>query len=244
MIRRTRSLWRRTQLLLREHRSEIMILGAARTAVALLCTAAGVFMQQILAAQTHLLILPAAMLISLLAAAPMRTETVRHLSELTGVLNEDDLGFLNCSSKLWLWQRAALLRLICGILLFLACAPMLLLAFAARIIWLTMPAAGDDLLPLLTVLHLTLLIPAAAWLPLRVYTAGTALPFTLLKIPERSPAAQLRLAFRLTRRQTADILMQRLICLPALLLPYPAVAVLPTLLSAELLRYHRNLMRT
>ena len=247
-VRSTVRLWRGTHSRLRRYRKDIVILGTARGIVALLCAFAGMLMQIPFTSVQHVpqvndIVLMSAMLFSLLTAAPMRIETVRHLGGLTGVLDEDDRGFLNCSSKLWLWQRAAVLRLLWGMIFLCAWIPFLLLAMAAKVIWLTMPASGEELLPLLTVLHFLLLLPAAAWLPVRVCAAGTALPFSLLKMPQYSCFAQLRLAFRLTHRQTLAIILLRLVCLPALLLPFPAVSVLPTLLSSELLRYQREIRR-
>ena len=239
MRRRNLRLWQSASRCLAAYRSDAMLLGSARLAVTALCLLTGIFIQRSL--KGYQPALPGVLLLTLIAAAPMRTETVRHLGCLTGVLNEDDRGFLNCSSRFWLWKRAVMLRLFCGILFFCACIPFLLLFAAARVTWLVMPADGEDLLPLLTVLHCLMLLPAAAGLPLRVFAAGTALPFVLLKMPEYPAAKQLRLAFRLTRGQTAEIILQRVMCLPALILPYPAVLILPTLLSTELFRCQRCL---
>ena len=241
--RRTRRLWYAAQKRLSGDKLTQVLLGGGRLLTLLICVCMGLLVQHAAAdakpwARDGATVL--AMLLALLAAAPMRTETARQLAAMVGALNDDDRGFLDQSSRLWLWGRAALLRFLWGCCLIAAFLPFLLGIAAARVIRLTLPTEGDALLPLMTLLHVYVLIPASLWIPLRVWAAATALPFSLLKMPEISPLAQLRLAFRLTRGQTAAILLPRLICLPAMLLPN----VCTTVLGAELMRCagrHRRL---
>ncbi len=230
-------LWRCAGKRLGRHRGTLVLLGIGRLLTGLL----GLCMSLLIgsASDSNAAMLTA-MLLMLLAAAPMRTETARQLCDLTCVLTEDDRGFLDQSSRLGLWKHAALLRLLLRGMLLLAFLPAILLAMTARVIWLTMELGSDALLPLLTILHLLLLIAPAMLLPLRVFTAETALPFVLLKAPECDLRAQLRMIFRLSRGQMLPVLITRLCCLPAILLPYPGAWLLPTLLGTELMRYHRR----
>ena len=232
-----RRLWQCAGKRLSRHRGTLMLLGIGRLLTGLLGLCMSVLIGRTSDSNTALL---TALLLMLLAAAPMRTETARQLCDLTGVLTEDDRGFLDQSSRIGLWKQAAARRLLLRGMLLLAFLPAILLAMSARVIWLTMEPGGDALLPLLTILHLLLLVGPALLLPLRVYTAETALPFVLLKMPECGLHTQLRMIFRLSRGQMLPVLMTRLCCLPAILLPYPGAWLLPTLLGTELMRYHRR----
>lgn len=185
------------------------------------------------------LFLAGTLLTALLAYTPLRVQTAWQLGRIAGTLDGNDLGFLAQSSNLWLWSKGAVLRLLSECLLLLSALPALLLYIAAKSVWLTIQPDEEGLLPLLTVLHLGILAAAALLLPLRCYAAGTALPYCYLKIPHCSAWQIFRLCFRLTRGQTADILLTRLMMLPALLIPFTAVEMLPALLVSEQLRCER-----
>ena len=186
------------------------------------------------------LFLPCFLLGVLICVTPLRVQTAWHFGLLSGLLDENDHGFLADSSRLWLWWRAVRVRLLSGICLIVSAAPALMLIIAAKSVWLTIPAGGESLLPLLTVLHLAMLAAAAVWLPLRVFAAWTALPFCFLKVPHLPAVKILFLSFRLSAQQTLAILLTRLICLPAILCPFTACYVLPTLLTAEQIRAERR----
>lgn len=244
----SRALWRRAKLLLQSESGEAMMLGMGWVGVTLLFLFIGSIIQFAIRDAALPLnaadwILFGALPVFLAASIPVRMESMHHLGAMTGVLDENDCGFLNCTPRLHIWGRAFLLHIMNGLLFAAACIPAILLLIGVRILRVTMPVSGDAMLQLLTMVHLMLMIPIAAMLPLRVYTVSTALPYALLKMPQCSPLSQMRLAFRLTRRQTGRILSLRLICLPALILPFPAVTVLPTLLTTDLLRCKRNFDR-
>lgn len=183
--------------------------------------------------------LTATLLTALLAFTPLHIQTAWQLGRLSGTLDDNDLGFLAHSSSLWLWSKAILLRLLMQMLMLLAACPTLLLYVVTKSIWMHIPPEEEGLLPLLTVLHLGILSIAACYLPLRVYAANTALPFCYLKMPHESPLRILRMCFRFTRAQTLSAIAMRLMILPALLFPFTAVEMLPTLLTAEQIRCER-----
>ncbi|MCR4760644.1 MAG: hypothetical protein K5705_10325 [Oscillospiraceae bacterium] len=170
---------------------------------------------------------------------PLRFRTDRLIGELAGTLNANDLGFLACSNPLWLWCRAYALQILTALLQAASCIPPLLLTACTKGLWLLIPADGERLTELLTVLHTGILAVFAALLPLRVCAASAALPYCFLKSPHMPLHTVIRQAFRLTRGQSARILCTRLTVLPLLLLPYPAVRALPILLAAEQVRCAR-----
>ncbi|MBR4201337.1 MAG: hypothetical protein IKQ91_08735 [Oscillospiraceae bacterium] len=237
---------------LRENKRSAAVIGAARIIMWLCgCIAAALLRRLLLqngflpadtlsaAPNTGDLFLLLALLTALLALAPLRVQTAWQLGRLAGTLDDNDLGFLAQSSNLWLWCKGAALRLLMQLLTVLSVLPLLVLYIAAKSIWLLIPPTEEGLLPLLTVLHLAILAAISALLPLRFYAAGTALPYCYLKIPHKSGIRIIRLCFRLTRGQTADILATRLLLFPALLLPFTAVRMLPALLVSEQLRCDR-----
>ena len=79
------------------------------------------------------------MLFVLLACTPLRMQTAWQTGRLAGTLDENDLGFLAQSGSVWLWCRAIGTRLLMQILILLSALPVLLLGFAAKCIWLTIP---------------------------------------------------------------------------------------------------------
>ena len=176
------------------------------------------------------------MLFVLLACTPLRMQTAWQTGRLAGTLDENDLGFLAQSGSVWLWCRAIGTRLLMQILILLSALPVLLLGFAAKCIWLTIPPESESILPLLTILHLLFLAVIGVLLPLRCMAAATALPYCFLKEPYESGLHVLRAAFRDTCGQTGGILMTRLLVMPLLLFPFTAVRMIPVLLTAEQLR--------
>lgn len=245
-------LWHEASRRLRDRRRSAAVTGAAVYISALLCLLAGCTVQHLLtgsilsqqaysADRLNLwdVFLLCGMLTAVLALTPLRMQSAWVLGGLSGILGRNDLGFLACCGNVWLWSRAIAVRLLAGGLLILSAVPSLLFYAAAKGIWLLIPAEGDSLLPLLTVLHLSIPAASGIFLPLRVLAAETALPYAYLKEPHAPAFRVIAQAFRLTRAQTAGILMMRLLTLPFLLLPFTAVPVLPVLLTAEQLRCAR-----
>lgn len=228
-------LLRRTRRKISGQYGTLMLLGTCRLLVFLLCLLMSLLLQQVLPGFAAI---AAAMTLTLIAAAPMRTETAKQLSRIAGILTEEDLSFLQSCSRLWLWRRSALLRGICTLLLLFVWLVPVILAMTARAIWLSMPENRTVMLHLLTVLHLLLLVPASCLLPLRIHTMTAALPYVMMKAPEINPAQQLRLALALSRGQTIPVMLTRLICVPALLFPFTGVILFPSLLCSEMLRFH------
>ncbi len=227
---------------LRMHRRSAAVIGIARWLTGAVCLFCGCFTQHLLSGTPALLqtlYLPAAVLVSLPAVTPLRMQTDWQIGRIGGTLDENDLGFLGCSSNLWLWRRAIRVQFLQKGILLLSAVPMCLLWAAAGTVWALIPESSESILPLLTVLHLLILTAAAVCLPLRTAAAAAALPFSFLKMPHESPLRILRMAFHLTRGQTAGILMQRLLTLPFLLLPFTAAQALPVLLCAEQMRSGR-----
>ncbi|MBQ5338033.1 MAG: hypothetical protein J6Z40_02585 [Oscillospiraceae bacterium] len=173
---------------------------------------------------------------AVLACTPLRMMTQWQAGRLAGTLDENDLGFLSQCGSLWLYGRAIAVRLLSETVILLSVLPAVLLAAAAKCIWLTIPPERESILPLLTVLHLILAAAAMLLLPLRCLAASAALPFCYLKSPHESALRNLRQAFRCTRGQTCGILLNRLLAAPLLLLPFTAVHGIPVLLVSEQLR--------
>lgn len=243
-----RRLWHEASQRLRGKRRSAAVLGAARLTVFLFCGICGSVIQRLLlpadtfGAGPNLwdLFLPAVLLASLLCVTPLRMQTAWQLGVLSGLLDENDNGFLSCSSSLWLWMRAIAVRLLSGICLTVSAAPALVLMMTAKGLWLSIPPEQESVLPLLTVLHLLMLTCAAVWLPVRVFAACTAIPYCFLKMPHVPAVRVLVLSFKLTAGQTLSIVRMRLLSLPAMICPFSAVFVLPTLLTAEQLRASRS----
>ena len=95
------------------------------------------------------LFLAAALLTALLICTPLRMQTDWQIGRLAGTLDENDLGFLGCSSSLWLWRRALLIRLLSRIWLLMTVLPMCLLLTAAGTVWAMIPPETESILPLL-----------------------------------------------------------------------------------------------
>ena len=224
---------------LKPYRRSAAVIGAAGYLTAVLCLLAGYMTQHTVQAipQLRPWYLPAALLTAAAARTPLHIQSGWQIGRLCGTLNENDLGFLSCSSSLWLWSRALLLRLAAGLLLILSLLPACVLYAAAKSLWLTAPPQQEDLLTVLTVLHLGFLAAASLLLPLRVYAASAVLPFCLLKMPHLPNRQILRAAFWLSRGQTAATVFLRLSMLPLLPLPFTAVTALPVLTAAEQIRY-------
>lgn len=180
--------------------------------------------------------LTVSLLVMLIGSTPLRIQSDWQIGRLAGTLDGNDLGFLSHCSSLWLWCRACFARLYMQTVILFSALPALLLGFAAKWIWLTIPPEEESILPLLTVLHLGFLAAAAVLLPLRCLAASAALPWCWLKSPHESARRNLRHAFRLSRGQSASILLTRLLLLPALAVPFTAVWALPVLLASEQLR--------
>ena len=228
---------------LKSHRGSAALIGAARYLTAVLCAAAGVLSQRAVQAlpQVQPWFPAAALLTAAAALTPLRIQSDWQIGRLTGTLDENDLGFLACSSSLRLWCKAIRLRVLVSVLLVISLLPACLLYAAARGVWLTAPLLTEGMLPVLTVLHLGFLAAVSLWLPLRVCAASAAVPFCCLKTPHHASAGILRAAFRLSRGQTAEIVLMRLRIAPLLLLPFPAIGLLPVLLAAEQIRFARTL---
>lgn len=213
----------------------------AGSTVQTMLSEAGIIPAQSLAAAPNPadLYLIAALLTAATALTPLRTQCSWQIGAISGILDENDRGFLAQSSSLWLWGRAWLLRLLADAAVLCSVVPAAALYLTAKCIWLRISPADEDLLPLLTVLHFGLLAIAAVYLPLRMLAACTALPYCYLKLPHLPALRLLRMALRITHRQTAAILLMRLTVLPLMLFPFTAVRVLPILLTAEQLRTAR-----
>lgn len=245
-------LWHEAARRLRNRRRSAAVVGAARYISFVFCFLCWNTVQHVLTAHAYLphgdftsfpnlwdIFLPACLTAAAIALTPLRMQSAWTLGGISGILDGNDLGFLACSGTLWLWSKALAVRLLSGLLLILSVLPSLLLYTAAKSIWLMVPEAGDSLLYLLTVLHLGMAAAIAAILPLRAAAAETALPYAFMKQPHVSVFRIIRLAFRLSRRQTAGIVLLRLLTAPFLILPFTAVPVLPVLLTAEQLRCER-----
>ena len=229
---------------LRLHRRSAAVIGISRWMTGALCVLSGCTAERMLRAADlppllRGICLPAAILTALTAVTPLRVQTDWQIGRLSGTLDENDLGFLGCSSSLWLWRRALLIRLLSRIWLLMTVLPMCLLLTAAGTVWAMIPPETESILPLLTVLHLLMLTAAAAYLPLRAAAAETALPFSFLKMPHETPLRILRMSYRLTRRQTLQILGSRLLMLPQMILPFTAAQAIPQMLCAEQMRSGR-----
>lgn len=185
------------------------------------------------------LFLVGTLLTALLAFTPLHIQTAWQLGRLSGTLDDNDLGFLAHSKRLWLWGKAVLVRLMMKLLFLLSALPAMLLYICTKAVWMSIPPEEESLLPLLTVVHAAVLTAAACYLPLRVFAAETALPYCYLKMPHESALRILRMCIRATRGQAVSILLMRLLLLPTLLLPFTAVEMLPALLTAEQIRCER-----
>ena len=242
------SVWHEASRRLRGHRGTAAMLAGCRITVCAVWLFSSSFLQKRLLASADFsgmpnlwdCFLPIVLTVGLLFLTPLRVQTVWQLGTLSGVLDENDNGFLASCSHLWLWTRAFCLRLLSGICLVVSTAPALLLALSAKALWLRIPPEEESIFPLLTVLHLAILAFAALLLPLRICAARSALPFCFLKMPHEQAFRLFRLSFRLTARHSGSILLLRIICLPAVLFPITGVFVLPVLLTAEQLRCARS----
>ena len=234
---------------LKPYRRSAAVLGCARLLLKMICLFSSLWLQNEMRRSGLLrsgalsampngsdLFLAGSLLLGLTGSTPLRMQSDWQIGRLSGTLDENDLGFLSHCSSFWLWCRAFGARLLMQTVILLSAMPALLLGFAAKCIWLALPAEEESILPLMTVLHLGILAFAALLLPLRCLAAASALPYVYLKSPHEPPHRNLRLAFRLTRGQTAEILLTRLILQPMLLFPFSAARMIPVLLAAEQLR--------
>lgn len=245
-------LWHEAARRLKKRQRSAAAVGAARMIAGILCILAGMVLQTLLYSDGIIptrslaavpnpadIYLIGALFTALTALTPLRMQCSWQLGALAGTLDENDQGFLAQSRSIWLWGRAWVLRMLADAAVLLSALPMLILYLTAKCIWLRIPPTDEGLLPLLTVLHLGLLALAAGYLPLRMAAACTALPYCYLKSPHLPPLRIIRLALRVTRRQTPAILLMRAVTLPLMLVPFTAVWALPILLTAEQLRTAR-----
>ena len=134
--------------------------------------------------------LPGCLLACIAAQTPMVLTRSRILAELCGVLDADDLGFLNCCTEPWLWGRLLVLRLLSALVLASAFVPAWLLLTASGTVLRLSVGMEEAILPLMTAVHLLLGGLGTLLLPLRVIAAQAALPYCFLKNPH-VPAKQL-----------------------------------------------------
>ncbi len=234
---------------LKPYRRSAAVIGCARLILTLICLLASIWAQRELQRAGILpsnalfeplnrsdLFLVGSLLTALAACTPLRMQTAWQIGRLAGTLDGNDLGFLAQSDSLWLWSRAIGTRLLMQLLIVLSVVPSLLLGTVAKCVWLTIPPEQDSLLQLMTVLHLGFLAFAAILLPIKCFAASTALPFCFLKSPHESAFRILRTAFQDTRGQTAGILLNRILMIPFMILPFTAVRIIPILLASEQLR--------
>ena len=134
-----RRLWHEASRRLRGHRRTAAMIAAARLTVCLLLLLCGSLMQTRLlrgadfTGEPNLwdVFLPCCLLASVLAATPLRVQTAAMIGSDAGILDENDIGFLERSSRLWLWLRALHIRLLGGFSLILSAMPALVLLIAA-----------------------------------------------------------------------------------------------------------------
>lgn len=179
--------------------------------------------------------LPVMLLGSAVITAPLRNGTDRWVGTVTGVLNECDCGFLDCSGTGWLWARRVGVTLFAHIMWLLGCLPSLLLFFGAGICIRYAASLADSFIALLTALHLLVGGFLLLILPLRLWCSMAALPLCYLKQPHRSVFALWRFSLRCTKGIWGRLLGNRLLTLPMLLLPFYGFIAFPRLLASEML---------
>ena len=240
------NVWRDACAAFRGRPGETVLIGGTRLLLSGLCLALGIWAESRLHALLTEPLVPGwlngadlFLLCCLFTAAlvqmPLRVQTDRQIGLRTGTLDPSDLGFLRLSSPLWLWGRALPVYSLHGLLFVLSWLPSPALLTAAKALWMQIPPDLEGLLPLLGVLHLGILSLAALWMPCRLSAAAAALPLAYLKNPHRSACFVLRDAIHRTKHRTAEILLRRLLLLPAVLLFPVGAAVYPRILAADML---------
>lgn len=237
--------WKRAGRCLEGHAAETAVPVLAELFIAVIMLIAGGFLQHCLTEAGLLcggggvgltdLWLPGCLLAGMLAQTPLMVTRTRLLAELTGVLTEDDRGFLGCCTDWWLWLRLIRVRLRLAGMLLLSVLPSFLLLTAARTVLLLSVGREEAILPLMTAVHLLLAGIGTVLLPLRVTAAAAAMPLCFLKNPHEPAKAVLREAFAVSRRNAPRLVLRRAVILPAILFPPAAVTLLPRLRAAELL---------
>lgn len=249
------NVWRRAGSCLRVHKRSAGILAAAELCLLLMLTGTGYFLQQSLLHGNLLgslssapaggweLWLGGCLLTAVLVLTPVRVQSAWMLGEMTGVLDENDIGFLQCSGNLWLWRRMLAARLLLTGRLLLSLLPAVTAWTAGGVLMRLMPVWRDGFPALLAAAHLRAAGIGLLALPLRVLGAWLALPFCFLKTPHRSARETVRNAVRLSRHHSGMLLLRRGICLPLLLVPPAAFLLLPRLAASELLWASRRWTR-
>ena len=187
--------WKRAGRCLEGHAAETAVPVLAELFIAVIMLIAGGFLQHCLTEAGLLcggggigltdLWLPGCLLAGMLAQTPLMVTRTRLLAELTGVLTEDDRGFLGCCTDWWLWLRLIRVRLRLAGMLLLSVLPSFLLLTAARTVLLLSVGREEAILPLMTAVHLLLAGIGTVLLPLRVTAAAAAMPLCFLKNPHQ-----------------------------------------------------------
>ena len=84
---------------------------------------------------------------------PLRNHTDRWLGTVTGVLTECDRGFLDCSSRIWLWYRRACVNIFANMMLLLSFVPTVLLYCLAVLCLQYGAVQTDSTVALMAALH-------------------------------------------------------------------------------------------
>lgn len=184
-----------------------------------------------------LLLLPA---LGILITSVFRNGTDRWIGETTGILTVCDLGFLDCSSRLWLWRKRVGVSLLANALLIVSCLPSLLLAMGALATLHLSASTADGTLHLLLPVHLLMGAVLLMMLPIRLYFAAAALPLCYLKQPHRSAFTVWRYTLYCTKGICGKLLYNRLRFAVSLLIPFRWFSAYPAMLAAEMLLCDSN----
>ena len=249
------SAWQRAGSCLRANRRGVRILAAAELSLSTMLLLTGWILQRMMQ-DRHLLgsagtgricgwdlWLSGFLLAALLTLTPIRVQSAWILGEMTGVLDDNDTGFLRCSRNTSLWGKMLAARLLIAAGLLLSLLPTAAAWTAAGIIWRLMPLWHDAYPALLAAAHLLLAGAGLLMLPLRVLRAWLALPLCFLKTPHRSAGDIVRNALLLSRHAGGRLLLCRGILLPLMLVPPAAALFLPRLAASELLWANRRWSR-
>lgn len=225
--------------------AELMLLSAALVTGACVqqqLAGAGVLAPDRLAGGGSLweLFLPLCLLTSAAALTPLHVQRAWICGEISGVLDADDLGFLQASSSLWLWGRYLAVRLAWVSLTGLSFLPGFAALTLARAVMQTAAAEPDAFPALLTAAHLLLSAAGSLLLPMRLLAAGTALPFCFLKTPHLRVRDILSDAFKCSRKHWFFLSGRRILLFPLLMLPPFSLHLSPRLLTAEMIEASRR----
>ncbi len=172
--------------------------------------------------------------------AGFRNHTDRWLGEATGILTACDLGFLECSSRFWLWRRRTAVTLWAYTLLLLSCLPSLLLLMGAFFTLHHSAGAPDGTLHFILLIHLLIGACLLALLPIRMHLTMAALPLCYLKQPHKSPLTVWRYALQCTAGICGKLLYNRLLFTASFLIPFHWFSAYPCLIAAEMLLCDSN----